>query len=171
MMIWAAISDLKSYTLSNRLCLSVALLYPAYLLSLYFSGTPLPWSQIGLTFAIAALIFAVCAGLFALNLMGGGDVKLIPAVSLWAGSLSNAAHPSTLIIHYLFITALLGGVIAALILAKNHIKASKYYNSSDNLNVPKSKRGVSAVPYGVGIASGGLYVAFHLASALNIQGT
>jgi len=120
--------------------------------------------------AISGLIFIICAGLFALNMMGGGDVKLIPAVALWAGSLPNAAQPTALILNFLFITALVGGLIAAFILLKNRLKTSKYYHSSDNLNVPRSKKGTNAVPYGVGIAFGGLYVAFHLASALNVKG-
>lgn len=151
---WAVYSDLVSLTLSNRLCLTTALLYPVYLLVIYVDGHGLPVQDIMVSVAISAVIFIICVGFFALNIMGGGDVKLIPAVALWAG----AAH----ILNYLFITSLVGGLFAAAIIVKNRIKASKYYKSSVNINLSVQKESESVVPYGVGIAIGGLYVAFQL---------
>ena len=154
LMLWAAYSDLTSYTLSNRLCLAVALLYPLYLLALYLEGNVLIWSDILMTVGFAAVLFIIGAILFAFNVMGGGDVKLIPAVALWAGT----GH----ILNYLFITALIGGAIAAIIIVHKHIKASKYFKSSENINLPMAEKDDSAVPYGAGIAGGGLYVAYQL---------
>tara|TARA_R110002072_G_scaffold232567_3_gene390037 strand:- start:699 stop:1238 length:540 start_codon:yes stop_codon:yes gene_type:complete len=159
LMFWAAYSDLTSYTLSNKLCLSVALLYPIYLLSRYLDGQMLPWFTVLLALGIAALIFIIFAVLFALNIMGGGDVKLIPAVALWAGPAYS--------LQFLFLMALIGGGIAAVILLKNRLKASKYYKSSENINLSVAEKNESAVPYGVGIAGGGIYVAYHLATTLN----
>lgn len=160
-MFWAAYSDLTSYTLSNKLCLFVTLLYPLFLFATYFDGHEIIWQNILISIGIAAILFIIGAALFAINVIGGGDVKLIPAVALWAG-------PAYLL-NYLFITALIGGIIAALILARKRIKASKYFKSSENINLPMAKQEESAVPYGAGIAGGGLYVAFQLYSTLAIS--
>ncbi|MCK5425203.1 MAG: prepilin peptidase [Emcibacter sp.] len=150
----AVYSDLASLTLSNRLCIATVLLYPIYLFAIYLDGHGLPVQDVLISLGISIIIFVVCVGLFALNVMGGGDVKFIPAVALWAG----AAH----IVNYLFITSLVGGAFAAAIIVKNRIKASKYYKSSVNINFSVQKEEEDAVPYGVGIAIGGLYVAFQL---------
>jgi len=159
LMVWAAYSDLKSFTLSNRLCLTTALLYPVYLLALYMGGHGLPLQDILLSLAVAVVIFMVCAGFFALNVMGGGDVKLIPVVALWAGT----SH----VLHFLLLTSLIGGLLAMAIITLNRIKASKYFKSSGNINLSVAKKEGSAVPYGVGIAIGGLYVAYQLFTALD----
>lgn len=159
LMVWAAYSDLTRFTLSNKLCLSVALLYPLYLLAAYLDGNGLPLSDIMVSVGVAVIIFMVCAGFFALNIMGGGDVKLIPAVALWAGT----SHMLT----YLLITSLVGGVIAAIILVAQRKNASNYSESSVNINLSVAEKKGSAVPYGVGIAIGGLYVAYQLFTAFN----
>ena len=155
MMLWAAYSDLTSYRLSNRLCLTTALLYPLYLIALYYEGHGLALQTILITVGISAVIFLICAVFFALNFMGGGDVKFIPVVALWAGT----AH----ILPFLFITSIVGGLIAFILIIKNRIKASKYSKSSENINLSMSQKEESAVPYGVGIALGGLYIAYQLA--------
>lgn len=163
MMIWAIYSDITSYTLTNKLCLSVVLLYPVYLIAAYSDGAPPPLQTILMSLSIALIIFMVCIGCFALNIMGGGDVKLIPAVAIWAGT----AH----VLNYLLITSVVGGLIATLIIIKNRIKASKYNKSSENINLSVAKKNTNAVPYGVGIAVGGLYVAYQLFSTMNYKAT
>lgn len=155
----AAYADLTSYTLSNRLCLTVALLFPLYILATWFEGHMLPLPDIMVSLGLASLLFIICAVFFALGVMGGGDVKLIPAVALWAGT----AH----IIPYLFITTVIGGIIAGIIIIRYRIIASKYYKSSGNINLSVAKKTVSAVPYGVGIAVGGLYIAYQLFASLD----
>ena len=154
LMFWAAYTDLTRLTLSNRLCLITALLYPVYLLARYLDGNGLLIENILLSLAIAVVLFIVCAGFFALNVMGGGDVKFIPAVALWAGT----AH----ILNFLLITAVIGGLFAAKIIIQNRIKASKYSKSSENINLSVAEKKESAVPYGVGIAISGLYVAYQI---------
>lgn len=157
LMLWAAYSDISRYILSNRLCLVTFFLYPLYLCALYLAGHGLPLNDILWAGAFSLIIFLICAGLFAGGMMGGGDVKLIPAVALWAGP----DH----ILPYLFITSLTGGLIATIIVIKNRIKMSKYYKSSANVNFSEAKMEKNQVPYGVGIALGGLYVAWKLLMA------
>lgn len=157
-MVWAVYSDLKSLTLSNRLCLATAGLYPIFILTLYMGGQGLPLWDVVISAGIAAAIFMVCVGFFALNIMGGGDVKLIPIVALWAGT----AH----VLNFLLIMSVVGGLFAAAIIVINRFKASKYHKSSTNINLSMAEEKGSAVPYGVGIAIGGLYVAYQLFTTL-----
>jgi len=153
-MLWAIYSDLTRRILSNKLCLATSCLYPFYLGLTHMEGHGLPLSDILISLALSGLIFAVCAGFFALGVMGGGDVKFIPIVALWAGT----SH----ILNFLLITAMVGGLFAAAIIIQNRLKASKYFKSSENINLSMAKERESEVPYGVGIAMGGLYVACQL---------
>ncbi|WP_321397462.1 A24 family peptidase [Emcibacter sp.] len=161
LMIWAALSDIRHYILSNRLCLVVLFLYPVFLIALYMDNGSIAFSYVGWSVLIALVIFGIGMIFFALNVMGGGDVKLIPVVALWAG-------PS-LVLNYLMIMSLTGGLLAATILARNRLIASKAAKSSENINFPVAQTENAKVPYGVGIALGGLYVAFQLYVSLDGQ--
>ncbi len=163
-MLWGAISDIRNYILSNRLCLSVALLYPLFLVSLYLNETPLAWQYIGYSVLIALLLFFLLLALFAYGLIGGGDVKLIPAVALWAGP--------ALTIKFLLITTVCGGIVSLVFLCIYYIKRKYKLKSSEKINfsVPLStisKIEEKNIPYGVAISTGGIYVAFEIYNALN----
>ena len=41
------------------------------------------WPDVATQVGLAAIVFVVLAGLFALKVMGGGDVKLLSALALW----------------------------------------------------------------------------------------
>ncbi len=165
LMVWAVISDIRFFILSNKLCLSVALLYPIFIVLLYINGTPLALEYIGWSVAISLTIFALLVTLFAFGYIGGGDVKLIPAIALWAGPAYT--------LKFLLITTICGGIVALLILGSQYIK--KYplgTKSSEKINLSVSKSAESEdeeknIPYGIGIAAGGLYIAFELFQALN----
>jgi Flp pilus assembly protein protease CpaA len=75
----AAIMDLRERRIPNWLNGGVAALYPVYLL---VSPGPVAWPG---ALAISLLVGLVGLFLFARELVGGGDVKLIAALSLWAG--------------------------------------------------------------------------------------
>ncbi|HPF46292.1 MAG: prepilin peptidase [Alphaproteobacteria bacterium] len=165
LMIWAAISDVRYFILSNRLCISVALLYPIFLAALYLDGFQVTLESIGWSIGISILIFSFLVFLFARGYIGGGDVKLIPAIALWAG-------PSR-ILEFILITTICGGLLALLIISfrylKNYISLHK---SSEKINFSMSESAESDheennIPYGVGISIGGLYIAYQLFQALN----
>lgn len=78
-LLWAAHTDLRSRTISNRLNLIVAAGAPLFW---WASGVSL-WPGVAIQLGIAAATFAVCALLFAIRQMGGGDVKLLTALALW----------------------------------------------------------------------------------------
>ena len=75
----AAAVDARTFTISNRLNLSVALIAPAYWLSIALS----PWPGIAIQLATGGTVFILIAGAFYAGMMGGGDVKLAAAFALW----------------------------------------------------------------------------------------
>src|SRR5436190_5997293 len=72
LLVLAAIIDVRTFTISNRLNLTVALLAPLYWLSVALT----PWPRIAIQIAAGATVFAILAGAFYAGMMGGGDVKL-----------------------------------------------------------------------------------------------
>ena len=83
---------------------------------------------------IAALTFAICAGLFALRAMGGGDVKLLAALALWI--------TPAWFLKLIFMMSLLGGLLTV-VLATWH--------------GARGRRERLAIPYGVAISAAGLW--------------
>lgn len=129
----AAISDLRSRTISNRLNISIA---AAAIPMWWLMGYHI-WPDI--TFQLAATIgvFLIFVGLFAIGAMGGGDVKMIAAICLWT--------PLPLILPALTIMALAGGLLSAWMLIR-----SKWLRESSQIQVP----------YGVAIAAAGFWVLY-----------
>jgi prepilin peptidase CpaA len=152
LLIAAAMDDLREYRIPNHLVVGIAALYPAHVLT---SPQPIPWLY---ALGFAALVFAIGVGFFAAKMMGGGDVKLMGAVALWAA-------PEYLIT--LFIITLAGALLMALAMAvraavseARAAESNSFGATMTNLrHVPILKM---QIPYGVGIAAGGLYVAARL---------
>ena len=138
---WAAASDMQRYIIPNRICLSLLFLYPGYAL------LSLSASEIGIAAALAAAVFAVGAGLFAFGIMGGGDVKLLAAVSLWAG---GDHFPL-----FLILTTMAGGFLGL-----SWGPLLRYFFPA--IATAKAANGRPAIPYGVAIAVGGFFVAINL---------
>lgn len=147
LLVSAAANDVRRYLIPNWICLVIVGLYPVHALT-----TPLavnPW----LGLAIAAVAFAIGAGLFSFRILGGGDVKLLAAVTLWAGS--------TLALSFLMVTALCGGALALLL--KTPVRRWVPAPPAPVEGALECERVL--MPYGVAIAGGGLYVAAHLLGA------
>ena len=94
----ASIIDLRERRIPNWLTAGVAVLYPIYVL---ISPTPVGWLG---ALGAAAAVFMLGLVLFARQLIGGGDVKLIAALTLWAG-LDQLAL-------FALVTSLAGGALA-----------------------------------------------------------
>lgn len=75
----AALIDVRERRIPNWLTGGVAALYPIYVLA---SPLPLAWPG---ALAAASAMFLFGLILFGRQLIGGGDVKLIAAMTLWAG--------------------------------------------------------------------------------------
>jgi prepilin peptidase CpaA len=131
LLIWAAVTDLKSRIISNRLNIAIALLAPIYWIA---SGLPL-WPGMAIQLALAAIVFMVFAGLFSLGWMGGGDVKLLAALALW--------FPPMAILSMLVVMALLGGGVT--------IATVVHHRMTRRLGQPE-------IPYGVAIVLAALWL-------------
>lgn len=144
----AAIGDWRRYIIPNWLCLTVALAGLVYWIAQWLAGVidarDLAWTlavQMGLAFAV----LIVLAALFAAGAMGGGDVKLMAALSLW---IPPARMPETL-----FFIALAGGLVSVMALMR--ARGQRLRARASGAAAVSHVR----VPYGVAIAVGGLAVA------------
>lgn len=98
--------------------------------------------------AAAGAVLAGCFAMFALRLLGGGDVKLVTVAALWVGW----SH----LLQYLVIVALIGGGLTILLLALRNpvtVVALSHFGPT-----PKVLTKGAPVPYGVAIAAGGLFM-------------
>jgi prepilin peptidase CpaA len=149
LVITAAITDVRRLIIPNRVCAAIVGLYPVYVL---LAPNPVAY---GWAAGIALGVFAIGALLFAARLVGGGDVKFLSAVVLWAGP----EH----VIDLLMVMALAGGLIALfMIIARGDLAALglRVFALATGQKSPDS--GGAKVPYGAAISVGGLYVAWRL---------
>lgn len=86
LLIVAATSDVMTYRIPNWLTLLTALLFFPMAMATAMPAAALTWHILA-----GVLLFVIGFGLFAFNLVGGGDVKLLGALGLWLGlgSLGN----------------------------------------------------------------------------------
>ena len=145
----AALYDVADYRIPNVISIALAALYPLFVLF----GTVQPaW---GTALIIAAAVFAAGLGLFAAGLMGGGDVKLMTVVALWAGPVH--------IVGFLMVTALAGGLLALIIISPLRSLLAHTVASMGGSAINQTLSG-AVLPYGVAIAAGGAYVGVMLIS-------
>lgn len=131
LLIVAAVVDVRSFTISNRLSLAVALLAP-----LFWWSVDLPlWPGAALQLAMAVAVFVALAALFYAGMMGGGDVKLAAALALWL------SPPS--LIRFLVVMAIAGGILTIGLVGLHRLRR---------------RPGRPEIPYGVAIAAGGIWV-------------
>jgi len=131
LLIVGAVTDIRERVISNRLNMAIAISAPLYW---WATGVSL-WPGVGIQLGMALAIFVIFAGLFALGLMGGGDVKLLGALALWL--------PWKEMGQLLIIMAVVGGLITLATLIHHRMTR---------------REGQPEVPYGVAIALAGLWV-------------
>ncbi|NTF40500.1 prepilin peptidase [Rhizobium rhizogenes] len=137
----AAISDLLTMTIPNRVSLALAV---SFLVLAPVFGLSLP--EIGMHFAGAGLVFLACFAFFALNVMGGGDAKLLAAATLWFGF-------DTSLLEFLVYVAFIGGVLTVLIVL---LRSQSNIIMAMGLPLPNSLMVAKKIPYGIAIAIGGV---------------
>jgi prepilin peptidase CpaA len=143
-MVFAAVSDMVSMTIANRVSL---ILIATFAVAAPFTG--MDWAAYGWHFAAAALVLCVTFSLFAFGVMGGGDAKLLAATSLWMGF-------SLELLAYLVYASVLGGLLTVLILMYRGSIWSAFTGRYMLLrHFADSKAGI---PYGVALGVGGLLV-------------
>jgi prepilin peptidase CpaA len=130
-LIVAAVIDVRTFTISNRLNLAVAALAPLYWWSIPIS----PWPGVAIQLAAGAAVFLLLALAFFAGMMGGGDVKLAAALGLW--------FPPAATVKFLVLMSLAGGVLTLAVLGWHRLKR---------------REGRPEIPYGVAIAFGALAI-------------
>jgi prepilin peptidase CpaA len=148
LLIAAAVDDLREYRIPNHLVVGIAALYPAHVLT---SPQPVPWVIAAI---FAGIVFATGIGFFAAKVMGGGDVKLMGAVALWA-SPQYLMSLFVITLAVALLMAFINGVRAAAAESRAAQNFSLGATVANLRHVPILKM---QIPYGVGIAAGGLYV-------------
>jgi prepilin peptidase CpaA len=142
-MAYAAISDLLTMTISNRLSIALAL---GFFAVAALVGMPL--ADVGNHVLASAVVLAVCFSFFAFGWIGGGDAKLAAAIALWLGF----AH----LPRYLFLAALIGGALTLLLLKlrtwplPQALVGTRWVERLHAAN--------AGVPYGIALAAAGLAV-------------
>ena len=133
LLVIAVVTDLRARRIANWLCGLVALLALPWW---WASGVPL-WSTLGVQCALATGTFVVFAFAFARGWMGGGDVKLLTALALWIAPLW--------FMRLVIVMSIIGGLLT-LVMWIHHRARQR----TERL----------AIPYGVAIASAGLWALF-----------
>ena len=127
----AAVIDVRTFTISNRLNLTVAAGAPLYWMSIALS----PWPGVAVQLAAGAIVFVLLAGAFYAGMMGGGDVKLAAALALW--------FPPASTLRFLVFMSIAGGLVTFVVMAVHRLRSGE---------------GKPEVPYGVAIAIGALVI-------------
>ncbi|WP_209085968.1 A24 family peptidase [Agrobacterium tumefaciens] len=138
---FAALSDLISMKIPNRISI---ILLSSFLVLSPFIGMDL--RTVSLCILAGLLVFMCCFAFFAFNLMGGGDVKLLTATSVWYGFNSS-------LIEFLLATTFIGGLLTLTILV---LRAHSQEITSIGIPIPDSLTVAKKIPYGIGIAAAGL---------------
>lgn len=142
-MAFAAAMDLLTMTIPNRVSL---LLVGGFLVATLLAGLSLEsflW-HVG----AGLLVFAIGFGLFALGLVGGGDVKLLAASSLWLGFAN--------LLPYIFLVTLIGGVLAlSFAIMRRYFPVGSVRAPAWLLRLQSTDTGI---PYGIAIAGAALWL-------------
>jgi prepilin peptidase CpaA len=145
-MVFAALMDVATMKIRNRLVIALIL---GYAVLAPLAGIPL--HEIGLSLALAAVVFVVGFTMFSFGWIGGGDAKLATATALWLG----AAH----MLPYVVYAALLGGVLTLAILAFRCVSLPASWRLPEwleRLHAPQA-----GVPYGAAMGPAALMVFPH----------
>ncbi len=129
-LIFSVYSDIRYRLIYNKVTIAIAAAAPAY----WYATGSFGIADIGLHLLIGALAFVFFAVFFYLGMMGGGDVKLFAALSLWF-------HWIT-VIKMIFYASLAGGAVTIIFLIIHKVK---------------QQDGPPRIPYGVAIAVAGLW--------------
>ncbi|HBF31508.1 prepilin peptidase [Rhizobium sp.] len=139
-LVTAALTDLFEMKIPNAIPVLLLLGFAALAIVL-----GLPWRDVGLHLLAGLVVFWACFVFFAVNVMGGGDAKLMTAAAVWFGF--NAS-----LLEFLAQVAVFGGVLTVLILI---IRSQSSHLLALGLRMPRSLLVEKKIPYGIAIALGG----------------
>lgn len=138
-LIAAAVYDLTSFTIPNKLQLILLAGFAAFAASANFTLPMVAWHL-----AAGFIGFGLGLALFGFGFVGGGDAKLFAILLLWLG-------PKDLV-SYAIVTAIFGGLVTMLFVTLRRIPLSvPLLGQPWLLRLHDSRAGI---PYGVALAGG-----------------
>jgi len=141
LLLYAAWHDVSTMTIPNWVSIVLAVTFiPAALTA------GLALEEIGWHLLFGAGVLIACAALFYLNVFGGGDAKVIAAVSLWTGLAGSGP--------FVMGMAIAGGALAGLLIVLRRMKIQTTKAWLARLLSPEE-----GAPYAVAIAAGALLAA------------
>ena len=143
LLVAAGWQDLRTLRIANGFSLATVALFAGWAAA-EFAQHRMPLAALAVTVVCGMAVFAVGAAGFAAGILGGGDVKLLAATSLFAGP----AH----MLDFLVVTALAGGGLGLALLAGAPIGPPAATDGTLRTRLRVS------LPYGPAIAAGGLWV-------------
>ncbi len=143
LMVWVIISDITRYIIPNLLNGIIIVLY-------VLAAVLLPVDPL-MALATAALVLLVGLALFALGLMGGGDIKLLVVLSLWTGW--GMTTPQ-----FIFMTAIMGGALVIIVLLMRVLLPGLWLKLRPTKPLPRFLTRKQPVPYGIAIAAAFLFI-------------
>ena len=132
----AACSDFLTMSIPNRVS---AILLAAFFLAAPLAGLDL--TGIAMHLAAGLIVFSACFALFALNIMGGGDAKLLTASAVWFGLTFS-------LVEFLIYVSFFGGLLTFGILA---VRSHTSSILASGLPIPDHIMTAKKVPYGIAI--------------------
>ena len=141
----SAVYDVAALRIPNVLCAAIAILFLVPTAASFWVGgtVNLALEHVG----AGVLMFLIGWGLFVIGVMGGGDVKLLAATSIWVGF--------DLLLHHVVYIALLGLVVLVVLFSARFL--AKIFMA--RLRIPQGRRfpvslkPEEGVPYGVAISA------------------
>ncbi len=146
LMIFAALADLFTMTIPNRI--SLVLIAAYFVLALYLR---LPLATVGLHVSCGVAMLVVTFAMFHMGWIGGGDAKLAAATALWLGWQS--------LFEYGLVASLVGGVLTvSLVILRRYDLPEKLLSVGFIAKLAEKNGGV---PYGIALALAGLAIYPH----------
>jgi prepilin peptidase CpaA len=133
---YACFTDMFAMRISNRVCLAILALFGVFALS---SGMPL--ALVGSHLLAGLVVLCISFALFAFGWIGGGDAKLVAAISVWIGF--------SQLWEYVALSSVLGGFLTLSILAiRKHPLPAFAANQPWVMRLHDKKSGI---PYGIAL--------------------
>ncbi|MBO6521985.1 MAG: prepilin peptidase [Rhodospirillales bacterium] len=145
----AARYDVREFRIPNECSLLLLALYP---LHLWLSPAAI---SIDMSILVAAAVFAGAFLIHFLGRFGGGDVKLLSVLALWAGP--------ALAVDFLMVTALAGGVMAIVYMSRFRMTLACAFDAVGDTRTRDTIL-TEQLPYGLAIAAGGVAVLIRLSA-------
>ena len=137
----SASMDLLTFTIPNRLCLTLAV---GYLIFAVMLGVPAVDILLNISCGLAILVMTFV--MFNLGVIGGGDAKLAAATAAWLGW--------TAILNYGLAAAIFGGILTLVLLGARKAPLPAALGRVDWL--ARLHNANAGVPYGIALAAAGL---------------